>query len=101
MSTSILSPGKTNQILYPDGTWGPMPEDGAFFIDKNNLGASYQWDGILCSWVDHKGDLFNPLEKLQKTEAIEPKKEKKCGCGAHAVGVDMHAHYCDLYKEDQ
>jgi hypothetical protein len=86
-----LPKGKQNLVKYPDGSLGEPPMDGTFFIDTKNLGSTYHWDAILFEWVDHRGEIFRP-------EPSKVKAAKKCGCGAHALGVDKHSDYCDLYE---
>ena len=85
-----------NSVLYPDGTYGPRPSDGTYFIGDGMRG--YTWDGLLMEWVDHKGEIFRPSPKHWQ-ELQRP--EKKCECGAHKVGVDKHATWCQLYSKDQ
>lgn len=86
-------------VLYPDGTYGPRPSDGTYYVDPQNLGRGWQWDDFLSEWVDHKGEVYKPSPKHWGLQE-EKKVEKKCGCGAHLFKVDKHADYCDLYKKD-
>lgn len=92
-----LPSGKGNQVLYPDGTFGPRPYDQTYFLDPKDMGKSYRWDDLLGEWVDHKGEIFRPTPKHWDTSA----GTKKCECGAHKVGVDKHSTWCQLYKKEE
>lgn len=97
MDSSLPRGRQDDLVLYPDGTYGETPSDGTIFIDIDNLGASYQWDGLLGQWVDQRGELVDIFPKKETKAEPVSQTSKNCGCGAKALGVDKHAYYCDLY----
>ena len=55
---------------------------------------SHSWSA-LDEWEKNAQKHINNL-----TNDISKQFKRKCTCGAHAVGSNMHSDYCDLYESE-